>query len=56
MDRQRLALADDLIAAMPERRRTALLLHRVEGLTHTQIALRLCQPADRDYGYCRSSR
>jgi RNA polymerase sigma factor (sigma-70 family) len=42
MDRQRLALADDLIAAMPERRRTALLLHRVEGLTHTQIALRLC--------------
>lgn len=41
MDRQRLALANTLIDAMPERRRTALLLHRVEGLTHTQIALRL---------------
>ena len=41
MDRQRLSLADALIAAMPERRRAALLLHRVEGLTHTQIALRL---------------
>lgn len=41
MDRESLALADALIAGMPERRREALLLHRVEGLTHTQIALRL---------------
>ena len=41
MDRERLALADALIAGMPPRRREALLLHRVEGLTHTQFALRL---------------
>jgi RNA polymerase sigma factor (sigma-70 family) len=41
MDQERLALADALIAGMPPRRRQALLLHRIEGLTHTQIALRL---------------
>jgi RNA polymerase sigma factor (sigma-70 family) len=41
MDQESLSLADALIAAMPPRRREALLLHRVEGLTHTQIALRL---------------
>ena len=41
LDRDSLALAEVLIAGMPVRRREALLLHRVEGLTHTQIALRL---------------
>lgn len=41
MDQESLKLADALIAGMPARRREALLLHRVEGLTHTQIALRL---------------
>jgi RNA polymerase sigma factor (sigma-70 family) len=41
MDQESLTLADTLIAGMPPRRRQALLLHRVEGLTHTQIALRL---------------
>ena len=41
LDREALQLADALIAGMPPRRREALLLHRVEGLTHTQIALRL---------------
>lgn len=41
MDQETLALADALIADMPPRRREALLLHRVHGLTHTQIALRL---------------
>ena len=41
IDQERLALVDALILGMPPRRRQALLLHRVEGLTHTQIALRL---------------
>lgn len=41
MDAERLALAETLIAAMPERRRQALLLHRIEGLTHAEIGERL---------------
>lgn len=41
MDAERLALAETLIAGMPERRRQALLLHRIEGLTHAEIGERL---------------
>ncbi len=41
MDQEQLALVDEMMAAMPDRRRRALLMHRIEGLTHTQIALRL---------------
>lgn len=41
MDAERLALAEALIAAMPPRRREALLLHRIEGLTYVEIAGRL---------------
>lgn len=41
MDAQLLVLAEALIAAMPERRREALRLHRFEGLTYLQIAERL---------------
>jgi len=41
MDAERLALAEALIAEMPARRREALLLHRIEGLTHGEIAERL---------------
>lgn len=41
MDAERLALAEALIAGMPPRRREALRLHRIEGLTHGEIAERL---------------
>jgi RNA polymerase sigma factor (sigma-70 family) len=41
MDAQLLSIAEDLIAAMPERRREALRLHRFEGLTYAEIAARL---------------
>lgn len=41
MNAQLLAIAETVIAAMPERRREALRLHRFEGLTYHEIAQRL---------------
>lgn len=41
IDAERLALVEALMEAMPPRRREALRLHRLEGLTHTEIATRL---------------
>ncbi|KCZ99667.1 ECF subfamily RNA polymerase sigma factor [Hyphomonas polymorpha PS728] len=41
IDAERLALVEALMEAMPARRREALRLHRLEGLTHTEIATRL---------------
>ncbi|MBD3768634.1 MAG: sigma-70 family RNA polymerase sigma factor [Rhodobacterales bacterium] len=41
MDRERLAIAEETIAAMKPRKRDALRLHRFEGLTYDEIARRL---------------
>ena len=41
MDAQLLEIAEAVIAGLPERRRTALRLHRYDGLTYDQIARRL---------------
>jgi RNA polymerase sigma-70 factor (ECF subfamily) len=41
IDAERLALVEAIMEAMPARRREALRLHRIEGLTHTEIATRL---------------
>ena len=41
MDRERLAIAEQTIAAMKPRKRDALRLHRFEGLTYDEIARRL---------------
>lgn len=41
IDAERLALVEAIMEAMPTRRREALRLHRIEGLTHTEIAARL---------------
>lgn len=41
MDAQLLAIAEAVIAGMPERRREAIRLHRFEGLTYDEIAKRL---------------
>jgi RNA polymerase sigma-70 factor (ECF subfamily) len=41
MDAQRLAIAEQTIAAMKPRKRNALRLHRYEGLTYDEIARRL---------------
>ncbi|WP_158085698.1 RNA polymerase sigma factor [Henriciella aquimarina] len=41
MDAQLLRIAEQAIAALPERRREALRLHRYEGLTYSQVARRL---------------
>jgi|GEM_PF-410577 RNA polymerase sigma factor (sigma-70 family) len=41
MDAQRLAIAEQTIAAMKPRKRDALRLHRYEGLTYDEIARRL---------------
>lgn len=41
MDAEHLAIVEALMAAMPPRRREALRLHRLEGLTHAEIATRL---------------
>ena len=41
IDAERLALVEAIMEAMPARRREALRLHRIEGLTHTEIAARL---------------
>lgn len=41
MDRERLAIAEQTIAAMKPRKRDALRLHRYEGLTYDEIARRL---------------
>ena len=41
MDRERLAIAEQTIAAMSPRKRDALRLHRYEGLTYDEIARRL---------------
>ena len=51
IDADRLALVETLIARMPERRRAALLLHRIERLTYAEIAERLsisCQTVNTD--------
>lgn len=41
IDAERLALVEAIMEEMPTRRREALRLHRIEGLTHTEIAARL---------------
>lgn len=41
MDAQELAIVEQVLAGMPERRRQALRLHRFEGLTYDEIAGRL---------------
>lgn len=41
IDADHLAIVETLMAAMPARRREALRLHRIEGLTHAEIARRL---------------
>jgi RNA polymerase sigma-70 factor (ECF subfamily) len=41
MDAQQLGIVEAVIAAMPERRREALRLHRFDGLTYDEIAARL---------------
>jgi RNA polymerase sigma factor (sigma-70 family) len=41
MDAQHLSIAEAVLAAMPERRREVLRLHRFEGLTYEEIANRL---------------
>jgi RNA polymerase sigma factor (sigma-70 family) len=41
MDAQLLAIAEEVIEGLPERRRLALRLHRYDGLTYDQIAQRL---------------
>jgi RNA polymerase sigma factor (sigma-70 family) len=41
IDAERLALVEEIMEARPTRRREALRLHRIEGLTHTEIAARL---------------
>jgi RNA polymerase sigma factor (sigma-70 family) len=41
MDAQQLAIADEAIAGMPPRKRDALRMHRIEGLTYDAIARRL---------------
>jgi RNA polymerase sigma factor (sigma-70 family) len=41
MDAQLLAIAEDVIEGLPERRRKALRLHRYDGLTYDEIAQRL---------------
>lgn len=41
MDTQLLGIAEETIAAMPERRREALRLHRYDGLTYDEVARRL---------------
>lgn len=41
IDTQMLAIAEAVIAGLPERRREALRLHRFDGLTYDQIAKRL---------------
>ena len=51
MDADRLALVETLIGRMPERRRAALLLHRIERLTYAEIAEGLsisCQTVNTD--------